>query len=75
MLGQENYIARRYDIEKNAGVADFADQPSWRNERHVVTDFRAGDGYTRYFVVAANPDLDPKVYETFLKRVKITSSL
>lgn len=65
------YTARRYDIEKNAGIADFPDQPSWRNQRHIVTDFRARDGFTRYFVVAANPELDPAVYEQILQSMEI----
>ncbi len=65
------YTARRYDIQKKAGVADFADQPSWRNERHIVTDFRAGDGYTRYYVVAAHPELDVEVYQELLASMLI----
>lgn len=69
--GSEDYVARRYDIEKNAGIPDFRDQPSWRNERHIVTDFRKSEGFTRYFVVAANPELDPTVYEKFLDGITI----
>ncbi|PJA45530.1 hypothetical protein CO174_02770 [Candidatus Uhrbacteria bacterium CG_4_9_14_3_um_filter_50_9] len=65
-VGMEGYTARRYDIEKKEGVTDFADQPLWRNERHLVTDVRGEEGYTRYFVVAANPELDPSVYEDLL---------
>lgn len=65
-VGTGDYTARRYDIEKNIGVADFVDQPSWRNERHIVTDFRGADGFTRYYVVAANPALDVTVYESLL---------
>ncbi|MBI4256434.1 M23 family metallopeptidase [Candidatus Uhrbacteria bacterium] len=71
VVGNGDYIARRYDIEKNEDVADFVDQPSWRNARHIVTDFRATDGYTRYYVVAANPELDPSVYEEVLASMKI----
>ncbi|MBI4435677.1 M23 family metallopeptidase [Candidatus Uhrbacteria bacterium] len=66
VVGVGGYTARRYDIEKKPGVADFVDQPSWRSERHVVTDFRGEDGYTRYFVVAANPNLSPEVYDALL---------
>lgn len=62
----KGYTARRYDIEKKPGVADFADQPYWRNTRHIVTDFRAEEGYTRYYVVAMNPDIDPDMYEHIL---------
>lgn len=70
-IGSGDYAARRYDIEKKAGIADFLDQPSWRNTRHTVTDFRLRDGFTRYFVVSAHPHLDPDVYEAFLASVKI----
>lgn len=70
-VGTGPYVARAYDIEKKAGVASFADQPSWRNSQHTVTDFRATEGYTRYYVVAANPSLDTKVYEEVLASMKI----
>lgn len=70
-VGSGDYTARRYDIQKNVGVADFVDQPSWRNERHIVTDFRAEDGYTRYYVVAANPELDQNVYENLLASLTV----
>lgn len=70
-VGTDDYTARRYDIEKKAGVANFVDQPSWRNERHIVTDFRGAGGYTRYFVVAANPALDVAVYESLLASMTI----
>lgn len=67
----EGYDARRYDIEKKGGIADFASQPSWRNERHIVTDFTDTEGYGRYYVVAANPALDPAIYEQFLRDIEI----
>lgn len=70
-VGDANYVARQYDIEKKPDAAAFKDQPSWRNERHVVTDFRGEKGFTRYFVVAANPDLDTKVYERVLRSIHI----
>jgi hypothetical protein len=70
-VGIDDYISRRYDIEKKSGVRDFKGQPNWRNERHIVTDFRGSDGFTRYFVVAANPDLDDEIYERILDSMKI----
>lgn len=72
-IGDENYVARRYDIEKKPDAAAFKDQPSWRNERHVVTDFRGEEGFTRYFVVAANPDLDANVYDRILQTMHIVT--
>lgn len=70
-LEPNGYTARRYDIEKKPGVPDFPEQPSWRNTRHIVTDFRGKSGETRYYVVAANPELDPKIYETLLDSMRI----
>lgn len=70
-VGTGNYTARRYDVEKKSGVPDFPHQPAWRNRRHIVTDFRASSGRTRYYVVAANPDLPSIAYEQFLKSVEI----
>ncbi len=72
-VGQGDYVARRYDIEKKVGVADFPSQPAWRNERHIVTDFRLSDGPTRYFVVAGAPFLDETVYEEMLGSIVISS--
>ncbi|MBI2485254.1 M23 family metallopeptidase [Candidatus Uhrbacteria bacterium] len=71
-VGRGNYTARRYDIEKKPGVPDFPDQPAWRNERHIVTDFRDREGATRYYVVAAAPGLDPKIYEEVLASVRVS---
>lgn len=70
-VGVENYDARRYEIIKKSGVADFADQPAWRNAEHVVTDFRANEGFSRFYVVAANPDLDPSVYAQVLASMEV----
>jgi len=70
-LGKNAYEARQYEIEKKPAVADFFDQPSWRNTRHVVTDFRGQAGKTRYYVVAANPSLDTEVYEGILASMEI----
>lgn len=70
-VGEAQYTARRYDIEKKPGVPDFSDQPAWRNQRHIVTDFRAKEGLTRYYVVAANPALNPAVYKEVLASMRI----
>jgi hypothetical protein len=70
-VGLGDYVARRYVIKKKPGVADFLDQPLWRNVEHTVTDFRSGDGFTRYFVVAANPELDQNVYAAVLESMEI----
>ncbi len=71
-VAQGTYTARRYDIEKKPNIASFKDQPSWRNQRHFVTDFRGADeGRMRYYVIAARPDLNPTVYEKILESMEI----
>ncbi|HAU66342.1 MAG: Metalloendopeptidase-like protein membrane protein [Candidatus Uhrbacteria bacterium GW2011_GWF2_39_13] len=71
LVGVGDYIARQYDIEKKPDIDDFSDQPSWRNQRHLVTDFRGQEGYTRYYVVAANPELDSEIYKDVLDSMQI----
>lgn len=57
-----------YEIQKKTSVPDFADQPSWRNERHFVTDIRMDDSNTSYFYVfAKRPDLDQEIYDDFIE--------
>jgi len=70
-IGTEDYVARRYDIEKKPGIANFPGQPTWRNERHIVTDTRKTSGVTRYYVIAKNPELDMDVYEEFLESLEL----
>ncbi len=65
-VGAGNYTAKQYLIQKKAGVPDFVDQPAWRNTKHTVTDFRGAEGPTRYYVVAANPDLEREIYQRIL---------
>ena len=71
IVGSQRNTARRYDIEKKSDVTNFVDQPTWRNERHIVTDVRAEEGFTRYYVIATNPELDTKIYEAFLENFTI----
>lgn len=71
VVGTEDYTARRYEIEKKEDVPVFKDQPFWRNDSHLVTDFRGEEGFTRYYVVAANPELSASVYLLFLSRLSI----
>lgn len=74
-VGQREYIAKQYEIEKNPGIPDFIEQPIWRNQRHYVTDFRKTDGYVRYYVVAANPDTDTTIVEDVLESMVILDEL
>lgn len=71
VVGGERYEARQYRIQKKKNVPDFPDQPSWRNKEHTVTDFRDKEGRTRYWVIAANPEGDPEIYEKLLMSVGI----
>jgi len=59
--------AVRYDIQKKSGVADFPNQPSWRNDRHIVTDIRVSDSsLSIFYVIAKRPDLDETIYQNWL---------
>jgi len=71
-VGAESYVARRYDVEKLPGITNFPSQPDWRNERHVVTDFRGEEGFTRYYVVAGSPELDMAIYESVLQSMAVS---
>lgn len=67
--------AVRYDIEKKPAVAQFASQPSWRSERHIVTDVRVSDANPSvFYVIGKRPDLDEAVYRSFLESFKVRSS-
>jgi len=59
--------AVNYTIEKKSGVRDFASQPSWRNQKHNLTDIRySTQNPSLFFVFSYNPDLDKDVFEAFL---------
>ena len=69
-----NHPAIRYEIEKKTSVADFPSQPSWRSERHIVTDIRVSDrNPSIFYVIAKRPDLSEETYENFLQSLQITS--
>jgi len=57
-----------YDIEKNPGVRNFSSQPTWRSERHLLTDFRYTENSpSLFYVFAYNPSLSPDKFEEFLQ--------
>lgn len=70
-VGDGNFPARRYDIEKKNSVADFAYQPEWRNRRHLVTDFKTGPNFARFYVVAKNPYLADNIYQSILAGIQV----
>lgn len=70
-LTVNGHDARRYDIEKKPEVADFPFQPAFRNGRHTVTDIRTGPGRTRFYVIAANPSVQPEVIDPFLQSTRL----
>jgi hypothetical protein len=74
-VGESRYEARQYDIEKNEKEDDFDDQPAWRNERHIVTDFHLDSGEDRYYVVAVNPEVSEAVYDVLLESMEITRKI
>lgn len=62
-----------YDIEKKANFANFPSQPSWRNERHLVTDIRVSkDNPSIFYVFGRRPSLDPVIFERFINSLTFT---
>lgn len=56
-----------YLIEKKADVSNFPNQPTWRNEQHLVTDVRVSDDSpSLFYVIARRPDLDKGTYGEIL---------
>ncbi len=69
-----NRPAVRYDIEKKANVATFANQPAWRSTRHIVTDVRVTDASpTTFYVIAKNPSLSDEIYNHFLATLQVVA--
>lgn len=68
--------AVRYVIEKKASIANFSNQPSWRNEKHTVTDIRVSDASPSVFlVIAKNPKLDEATYQHFLNSINFDDKM
>jgi len=64
--------ARQYKILKKPGVPPFPNQPTWRNEEHLVTDIRVSNtNPSVFYVIAKRPDLDEKIYQDFLDSFKV----
>lgn len=56
-----------YDIEKKSGAANFKSQPTWRNQRHIVTDIRSTDeSPTTFYVFAKSPNLSQNIFDDFI---------
>jgi len=72
-VGEGNLPAKRYEIEKKAGAADFPYQPPWRNLRHSVTDFKTGPRFARFYVFAKNPLLSENIYTAILRGIQVVS--
>lgn len=67
--------AVQYTIEKKATVADFPNQPNWRNDRHVVTDIRVSDANPSvFYVISKRPSLDARAYQRFLDSLQLTNA-
>ncbi len=64
----KNHSAVQYEIEKKPGIADFSQQPSWRNKKHKLTDIRLSNTNPSFFYVFAyNPLLLEENFENFLE--------
>lgn len=63
-LGQPAVV---YDIEKKAGVDNFAFQPTWRNQRHFVTDIKSSAASPAiFYVMAKSPNLSDEIFSHFI---------
>lgn len=63
-----DHPAVRYRILKKPGVADFYQQPAWRNQEHELIDIRYYSKFSPsiFYVITRNPDLDPEIFENFI---------
>lgn len=65
------HSAIKYEIKKKDGVANFANQPIWRNQQHIVVDIRSTDNNpTTFYVFAKNPNLPEETFNTFLNNLQ-----
>lgn len=68
--------AVRYDIEKKPTVANFANQPTWRSARHIVTDVRVSNASpSEFYVIAKNPALSDATYAHFLETFNVVAPI
>lgn len=59
-----------YTIVKKEGIADFADQPLWRNQEHSLVDIRyTKSNPSEFYVFSYNPSLDKKVFNAFIESI------
>jgi len=62
-----SHDAVRYEIEKKKGIADFPNQPIWRNKRHKLIDIRLDEkSPTLFYVFAYSPDFPEEKFEQFI---------
>lgn len=60
--------AVKYEIEKKAGVPDFPNQPSWRNQRHKLIDIRlTRNNPSIFYVIAYNSQFSEKEFNNFIE--------
>lgn len=65
------HAAVRYEIKNKPGVANFPNQPLWRNGQHKLIDIRYSQtNPSPFFVFAYNPDLPSAEFETFITSLK-----
>lgn len=65
-----------YRIGKKPDVADFPNQPSWRNAEHRVTDIRSSDASpTTFYVFAKAPDVPDATFDALLQSLTFETTL
>lgn len=70
-LSINGHDAVEYDIEKKSSVDNFPSQPSWRNQRHLVTDIRVSTNSLVFYVFGQRPGIDAAVRDEFFQTLDI----
>ena len=71
----DNHRAVQYEIQKKDGVADFPNQPNWRNGKHKLIDVRYNDNNPSiFYVISYNPVLPTEQFEKFITSLKFQNS-
>lgn len=63
----KGHAAVKYEIKKKTGVANFVQQPSWRNQQHKLIDIRYNQSNpSPFYVFAYNPELPEASFDAFV---------
>ena len=66
-----SHTAVRYEIKNKSGVANFPNQPLWRNMQHKLIDIRYSQtNPSTFYVIAYSPELQVDQFEKFIDSLK-----